>query len=541
MQIDENKPCLIQTGQGFSVEYKGRFLYSKYSPKKSILNAIENLEILPDTLFFCTSPLLCYGLKELEEKLEKNCFILALEEDENLFSLTEEYVFKTNILKDSFKLISKDESKNLVSDFYKNFKGEFKRIVKIEFSAGTKLNESFYNETFFALQNIINQFWKNRLTLIKFGRLFSGNLFKNLKVLSESKDFFSVEKPVLIVGSGESALKTLISLKNRINEFFVISVDASLKAISSLGLKIDAAICEESQFIIEKSFIGQKNVYKSLFLSLTANHNVAKLNPEKNVFYTSLYSNENFLGNLVKRKIICHPIEPLGSVGLSAVQIALKIRKNEEVPIFVTGLDFSFSKGKTHLKSSFHENERRKISTKLKNIDNFESSFSSQSIKTTGKNGETVFTNQALKSYRDLFVDRFSKTKNIYDLGETGLDLEILRVSENDVLKNESITIPKHVNKEKPSFILETFPSLKHEISRFFEEEKNALLELKGILTGKTELSEKNRNERILEILKAREYLYLHFADGYKPNLSQGFLKRVRSELEYFLKIFSEF
>ena len=77
-------------------------------------------------------------------------------------------------------------------------------------------------------------------------------------------------------------------------------------------------------------------------------------------------------------------------------------------------------------------------------------------------------------------------------------------------------------------------------VEEYFSEEKKTLLELKNILTGKTKLSEAERNERILEIINPREYLYLHFPDGTKANLSLGFLKRVRTELEYFLKIFSD-
>ena len=51
------------------------------------------------------------------------------------------------------------------------------------------------------------------------------------------------------------------------------------------------------------------------------------------------------------------------------------------------------------------------------------------------------------------------------------------------------------------------------------------------------ELSEKEREKRILNLLSDREYLFIHFPDGYKLNLSQDFLNRIRIELDYFLKI----
>ena len=42
--------------------------------------------------------------------------------------------------------------------------------------------------------------------------------------------------------------------------------------------------------------------------------------------------------------------------------------------------------------------------------------------------------------------------------------------------------------------------------------------------------------ERIRVILEEADYLYLHFPDGYKPSLDTSFLKRVRSEIDFFLK-----
>ena len=44
------KPCLVKAGQGFTVYYKERYLYSKYAPEKAILKTIEDLNLLEGTL-----------------------------------------------------------------------------------------------------------------------------------------------------------------------------------------------------------------------------------------------------------------------------------------------------------------------------------------------------------------------------------------------------------------------------------------------------------------------------------------------------------
>ena len=106
-----SKPCLVETRQGFSVLYQNTPLYSKYAPKDSILKVIDNLQILPNTLILCFSPVLGYGLQELVNKLPESSFILALEKDKNL------YDFSLHCSESLLPQITKDSNKI----FYKTF------------------------------------------------------------------------------------------------------------------------------------------------------------------------------------------------------------------------------------------------------------------------------------------------------------------------------------------------------------------------------------------------------------------------------------
>ena len=95
-------------------------------------------------------------------------------------------------------------------------KRNIKRIIKIDFSAGTTLYPEFYSNLEITLQSIINQFWKNRITLVNFGRRYSRNLFKNLSSLKNSVPltslFKTVSKNILVLGTGESLEKTIEQL-----------------------------------------------------------------------------------------------------------------------------------------------------------------------------------------------------------------------------------------------------------------------------------------------------------------------------------------
>ena len=82
------KPCLVQAKQGFSVSYKNKLLYSKYNPISPIEKAIENLSISEGTLVLAFSPVLGYGLDLLLSKIQKSSFLFLIENDFSLFEFS---------------------------------------------------------------------------------------------------------------------------------------------------------------------------------------------------------------------------------------------------------------------------------------------------------------------------------------------------------------------------------------------------------------------------------------------------------------------
>ncbi len=143
--ITNTKPCLVQTAQGFSVSYEGKFLYSKYNPQKAINQIIENLTIQPQTIILCASPVLNYGLKELSQKLPDDCLMLGCELEPQLVDFIQENKNTpegdfSNI--PNFSFITKDELYNLGPELIKQKAGTFRRIIRIDFSAAALLHST---------------------------------------------------------------------------------------------------------------------------------------------------------------------------------------------------------------------------------------------------------------------------------------------------------------------------------------------------------------------------------------------------------------
>lgn len=547
--IETEEPCLVKAGQGFSVLYKNRFLYSKYSPQKAIEQTVVNLDILPQTLILCFSPCLWYGLKELLAKLPENSLILGIEADKKLFELAEKKLdeIKKSCPQDSKKVLLTSPSK--IEELIKTLP-HFRRTVSIEMSGGTFFYKTLYSQTALFSQNFIASFWKNRITLVKMGRLFCKNFFRNLREIPaeqsipHSSPFFL--RPFIVFGAGESTENFLSKIsKETLQKCTVLAVDAALPVLLKHKIQPDFIIAVESQLAIEKAYIGANRTKSTIISDLASRPAVLRHTRGRHLYFYSEFSESEFLKNAESKNVLPAKIPPLGSVGLTAVYLALFMRFDSNVPVFVTGLDFSYSLGFTHARGAPAHTARLISSNRFKPVENYDAAFKTDAKTVSGKNG-SVITDTALKNYAALFVNYFKDSKNLYDAGFSGLNLSLPSVTAEQIEKFCQPLVQKkegefdalyEQNKKNSSS-----SGIKIKTKAYLLEEKNALLRIKELLSkGEKALPapKPNLSAEIENLLSKREYLYLHFPDGYRfeaGNLS--FLKRISNEIDFFLKNF---
>ena len=544
------KPCVVQkveTPQGFSVSYKNHFLYSKYNPSKNIITAVENLKLLPGTIILCFSPLLCYGLSELLQKLPENCLLILCEADSSLydFSLKESDI--SNFCKNTNDKVFNCHPENLYElplHLYELSKsGIYKRVIRLDMSGGVQFNSVFYNKLFSACTDSVMTFWKNRITLTRFGRRYSRNLFENLHYLAEAKpisDFFnSIEKPLIVFGAGESTQKFINGLPRRCaprNDgtlpFYILCADTALQPLLKNGIKPDGVFVEEAQSVIVKAFTGTPKDIQ-IFAGLSSIPNIAHKAGSGHIsYFFTEYTKAAFIDNLKAQSFMPPVNQPFGSVGLTAVYYALKFRRDESIPVYIAGLDFSYSTGLTHTKGALAHILRLIHANRLLPAENYAAAYGSGTEKILGKNNQPLITSPTLKSYAAMFKSIFAGQKNLFDAGESGIDLGLQHASLDCYVTHASACLPSlQAN-------LRYAPRNPHvkEINEYLSNERKALEELRDLLTGHTKLKGEELMQKIESIAKPREYLYLHFPDGYKFSTSQSFLNRIRTELDFFLK-----
>lgn len=536
------KPLLENASGAFSnlkiIRYKNRFLYSKYNPLKTIVSVIQNSTFLEGSIIVICSPCLWYGIDELIQKLPSDCRIIAIQDDLQLFNIAKTYL--PEHCKDKIDLFSTADLSN-IDTYIRNIiqTGKYRRSIRIDFSAGVQLNAELYDKISSGIQNITASFWMNRITLVKMGRLFSKNIFQNLINISNGIQLDeicnSIDRPIIVCGAGESLDHTP---KQFIEQCFVIAVDAALTSLLQRKIHVDAVVSLESQYVIQKAYIGAEEYQDNiiLFADIASRPSVVRSIQNKTVWFASEYTKAEFLSNLKKNNIIHDFIQPLGSVGLAATLIAIKLRKTPNTPIFITGLDFSYSIGLTHAKATPAHNTRLFSSNRLSSIENYNAAFAPGTFYSPSKSNNKMVTSKAMKTYADSFTGTFSGTPNLYDIGQCGIPLGLPVIPSNII----ETVISNNLSTNFTLDFTNKDTDAKNRIAKYYKSEKQTLLEIKDLLINGDKSCYRNKNtsieDQLKELLMEREYLYLHFPDGYKLSTDISFLKRIRAEIDFFLK-----
>ena len=543
----------------------GKTLLSGIDPVRRAEKTADSVSLNDRTLFLCPSPLYGYGLARLLSRLEKDargCAVLCIEADSELFELTgkniDEDLLKnknfhiTNIC-DPVKLCS------LVNSLWGTL--SFRRIETIRFTGGYQLFPDLYSSLYETLRRQFASDWSNALTLTKLGRLYIRNCMRNLslaQVFPSVSELSFNEDTVLVLGAGPSLDETLdflvrskvlgasseeLGVKNRGRKFRIICVDTCLGALRDRGIVPDLAVILESQHWNIRDFIGSAGVEIPAAVDLSSLPASAKiLNGDGFLFFTP-WTHLRIFERLKDAGLLPAAVSPLGSVGLTAVEIAKRVTRGK---IICTGLDFSFTADSYHARGTPGHlgklNKQNRFSRLFNNA-----VFEESTITVLSKEGKNSYTNPIMKNYRNLFEQEFGNDPRIYDIKGNGLPLGVKTIS-LDELKKEFNHEPARTSTNpccdaEQQVCVRTEGSInvvrgkELELSVFYENERKRLEELRGILTGEAEMNE----DRLTVLLNECDYIWAHFPDcagGRKTDLKDvAFLKRVRTEIDPMLKI----
>jgi hypothetical protein len=573
-------PRRIKARRGFSVFYKGKTLLSLIDPIAQAERIVQEISPKNRTLYFCPSPLIGYGLSSLLERLGNGSAIICVETDENLMDLSAGLIgelLRDNPQKSRLNMVKTGDAGTLCA-YVRNAWGSrvFRRVEVIRLTGGWRLNPELYEALAAALERDIASDWGNAMTLVKLGRRYALNTIRNLALLpkaSRISEFSFHDAPVLVLGAGPSLDRLLegltLSFKTTVYDpktrpFAIICVDTALPILKARDIQPNLAAALESQHWNLRDFIGLGDWELPVAMDLSALPATSRVLGERTFLFATPWTRLRFFKRLEEAKLLPETFPPLGSVGPAAVSLALRLTKG---PVLTGGIDFSFTPDAFHARGAPGNLEGLRRQDRFHSLLKAETAFRRGTFPAASKSGLPVRSDPVLKNYRDLFEQEFAGEPRLRDTPGTGLPLGIKTLSQEEAFallggKNTPIDSLQRVHtptaclpREAGSWVVDKAApeapgkmenperakeNLTPAVQAFIKGEQNLLLELRALLTGAVPV----QAEKLEALLDNADYIWAHFpdcagAEGRRPpGTDLSFLKRVRMELDPFIRLF---
>jgi len=552
----------------------GKTLLSGIDPVRRAERTADAVSVRDRTLYFCPSPLYGYGLLRLLERLEEeapNSAILCVEADPELYELSIKNIDLFSVTGKKLRITKICDIESLCALVRETWgMRTFRRVQTVRLSGGWQLFPELYGSLCELLQREIAADWSNALTLAKLGRLYIRNALRNISLIPDFPSIANISfgsSPVLVLGAGPSLDETLDALAAHFAQtlaqesrpFRIICVDTCLGALKDRDIVPDLVVILESQYWNIRDFIGCRNWEVPSAVDLSAYPPSARVLSGGGYIFMTPWTHLRIFERLKEASLLPAVIPPLGSVGLTAVELARRLSRGK---IICAGLDFSFSADKFHARGTPGQRARLNTQTHLHVFNhNYDASFAAHS-----KSGKAIRSNPSLQNYRNLFEREFSPDPRLFDIEGSGLSLGLKTLSMEGALEmishggteateGRDLTTELHgvthgvaqreEEREERREKEERREALKEKVLAFFEGEKERLKELRDILTGEAGAG----SERLNVLIDECDYLWAHFPDyagGRHPSFQEiasgsdnalSFLKRLRTEIDPMLAL----
>ena len=531
------EPSLVDTGKGITVRYKNRYLYSSLDPLGPIKRRIQNVPLLDKTLFFVPSIGLGYGLQELLERLPEKCHILCVEVDQALMGLaiTQPYV---SLPKSSrLSIVRTDDPAHLIQTLHTIGIEQFRRVQSIHLCRGYELYRDTYDRFERILEEEIQTYWKNKITLIHMGRLWIKNTLENFPLIARSGNLgnLTTNSSVIVAGAGPSLEESLPLIQHMRERVVLLATDTILPVLAAEKIKPDAVVALESQLANIQDFIGIPLEGVPLICDITCSPNVVRLFDDRIYFFSSSFYPLSLYERMSLAGLLPFQIPPLGSVGVAALHIALELTS---APVFVAGLDFSYVRNQTHARGTpiYRLMFRRASRVRPVGQISFESIASRPLLRLEVKDGAMLLSDLVLHGYAQQVARIYQKSPRFYKLSGGGFltDVPVVETeSELEPLLESEYSPGLRQRESDPGSAASTEQGFKI----FVEQEKKRLA--RGLEVLKRMIEEfpegKARSGQAVSIppahrslLKELEYLYFYFPDPPPTeSFTQDYLTRI--------------
>ncbi len=452
------KPRLEETGRGKTVYTKGRYLYSRYNPTRFSLQAADSAALINRCIYLVPSPLLGYGLIQLVRRIPEDSIVITIEQSQEIMALCSRDLLENigDYRGDDSRIINVrlSDRDTLHALLYSLGPWRFRRVQRVDLSGGSSLNPDLYDDLTDFLMEDLMSYWRNRHALSRLGREWVRHIFANISQIAEGntsfRDISSLEtgRIPVVAGAGPSLESSLDFLDLHKKNLWIMAVDTALPSLLGSGITPDAVAVLDTQAWNMLDFHGSYSSKIPIIADITSYPPCISHTGGPCYLYSSDFAELGFLHRLEDSGLREFTIPPLGSVGLASLEIVSRISNG---PVFLTGLDFAYSPGKSHARgSSFHHWQLSGLN-RLNPHPGWEASIKRPRVKASDASGSPRDSDTVLLGYASLLKDRYSSDKRFHVLEPGGLNLGIPVISfieAETIIEGHPRGNPKEGNRE---------------------------------------------------------------------------------------------
>ncbi|HTX73492.1 MAG TPA: 6-hydroxymethylpterin diphosphokinase MptE-like protein [Rectinemataceae bacterium] len=538
---DSEAPLVFPTTGGLCVRYRDRLLYSEREPSRLPRRIAAACDPGPGRIHLVLSPLLWYGIEELLAAAGPGSTVLGLEADPQLAALARKSLRPELLQSGAVSFLESSSAEEMVRAAASM--GRFRAVSVVPLSGGEALNAKLYRRVADLLKAEIESGWRNRAALMLLGRRWARNILENLAQLPELDVRRLPRYPgaAIVCGAGPSLESALPFMAEHREALAVLATDTSLGSLLQAGIEPDLVICLEAQAHNLADFVplGSRRLPLLGDISSHPGSFRAVAGP-KHLSFVSLAESpflDRLRAALASAALPFRPMQPLGSVGVHAVDVARAIAGG---PVFASGLDFSFEVGKTHARGSPSLlAEERKLRRLHRWQNQLAISFRERNIPAPCPplpEGPALLSDPVLLSYARLLGDTASAEGAVLldirgrgpSLGIRTVDLKeagkLLHAASHGNSRSEGPRCaPGHEAAGSPG-------ELAAHLLRFTQGELDRIRLLKDSLKGRR----RNSDEELCRAVIDLDYLYWSFPDGDRAvSLARDFLNRLLPEIDF--------
>ncbi|HNX76928.1 MAG TPA: DUF115 domain-containing protein [Candidatus Rifleibacterium sp.] len=262
------------------------------------------------------------------------------------------------------------------------------------------------------IRYLCNRSKGNLVTLMHAGFEFHTNYFANLAAsfaLPGVDRLFERFKgvPAVIVAAGPSLDRNMHLLKQVKGRFPIVAVDTALRQLVANGIRPDIVCAADPSYENSLDFVGVENESDVVLAVEPMTH------PDIFSSFKGPLMLMTFGGGLQPViKDLREPVGTLGCWGSIATTNFELVRRMGADPIIFLGLDLSFQDGRLHARGSYSDDLLYEKVHQFTSIEHEAADYINTrgTYKFSRADGNTIYTDQNMKLYKDWFEDQFRQT-----------------------------------------------------------------------------------------------------------------------------------